>query len=352
MKYRSYKITESQINRVINETLSELLHKKKGNNILGYENDNADETIPNGVNLGIAAINESKGNNIELSLEIGYNFHVNDRSSERIDDWVLFEVVCRDTSNNFVETIASYTCKTPEDFNKPTFDVMVHTSNFWDNTEEIISELGGGKRRDFSYEDEPEQVFKRSKCNIKPFVMEHMKEGLNAFKNDTYYPDWQKKRAYAILSKCGVINKEPLKEKVDDTIFQVNILRSGEDDERAFVTPYDGKHQGIINGTKWCVYTGTREECVQWADNYNNKHNYKCLQERTASEEGMTDDEVRKKRTLDFINGTNWERNIHDNPADDDLFLAGKDRYRKHLDTQKGSRFAKKAEKAYKTGKI
>ncbi|MBP5724524.1 MAG: hypothetical protein J6X18_13255 [Bacteroidales bacterium] len=76
------------------------------------------------------------------------------------------------------------------------------------------------------------------------------------------------------------------------------------------------------------------------------------LHERTASEEGMTDDEVRAKRTQNFIKDTNWQRNIHDNPADDNLFLAGKDRYRKHLDTQKGNRFTKKAKQAYKTGKI
>ncbi|MBP5724460.1 MAG: hypothetical protein J6X18_12935 [Bacteroidales bacterium] len=204
MKYHSF---NKQLDRIINETVNEILRNKKhkGNNILGYENTNGDETIPNGVNLGIAAINESKENNIELSLEIGYNFHVNNRSAERIDDWVMFEVVCRNTSNNFVEDIASYSCRTPEDFNKPTFDVMVHTSNFSDDTDEIISQLGGGKRRDFAYDDEPQKVFKRSRCNIKPFVIEHMKEGLNEFKNNTYYPEWQKKRAYAILRNFGII---------------------------------------------------------------------------------------------------------------------------------------------------
>ena len=39
------------------------------------------------------------------------------------------------------------------------------------------------------------------------------------------------------------------------------------------------------------------------------------LQERTAGEVGMSDDEVLKKRTLDFMNDTNWERYIDDNPA-------------------------------------
>ena len=51
MKHHTF--NETQLDRIINETVNEILHnkKRKGKNILGYENDNADETIPNGIKL-------------------------------------------------------------------------------------------------------------------------------------------------------------------------------------------------------------------------------------------------------------------------------------------------------------
>ena len=160
----------------------------------------AEELIKSGKQL-----NESVSDNVELSLEIDYNFHVIARRHEQpIEDIVLFSVECRDKHNGFSETIASYKCNTPEDFNRETYDVYVHTSNFSDDTNEIITKLGGGKPANFAYYDEPEQIFLRSKCNIKPFVMSHLKQAIAKFKKDTYYPKWQKERVFAVLKRCGV----------------------------------------------------------------------------------------------------------------------------------------------------
>ena len=73
--------------------------------------------------------------------------------------------------------------------------------------------------------------------------------------------------------------KRILKESMGngEEMFQVNISHYGTDEERAFVTIYKPEQKGVINGTKWGVYTDTRDKCVQWADNYNEKNNYRTL---------------------------------------------------------------------------
>ncbi|MBP5725380.1 MAG: hypothetical protein J6X18_17610 [Bacteroidales bacterium] len=55
---KRHTFNETQLDRIINETIQEVLHDKKhkGKNILGYENDSQDEVIPNGINLGIVSI--------------------------------------------------------------------------------------------------------------------------------------------------------------------------------------------------------------------------------------------------------------------------------------------------------
>ena len=207
------RLTESEFKKAVNETIKEFLDKRKEKNILGYENDTQDETIPNDVNLGIVSINESKGNNIELSLYIGYNYVSNVRNGEKaIIDSILFNVLCKDKNNGFSDTIASYECSNRSDFMKDKYIAQVHTSNFWDDTDEIITQLGGGKRNDFAYEDEPEKVFKRSVCDIKPFVMEHLNEAIMEFKNNRYYPEWQKERAFVMLESFGAL-KNTLQER-------------------------------------------------------------------------------------------------------------------------------------------
>lgn len=152
---------------------------------------------------------ESVQNNVELSLEIRYNYHINVRSGQKvITDFVIFGVECRDLHNGFTDSVAAYSFSTPEEFNKETYDVSVHTSNFSDYTDEIVAKLGGGKSANFAYDDEPHKVFLRSRCNIKPFVMKHLKRAIINFKKDTYYPKWQKERVFAVLQNCGVIPRQ------------------------------------------------------------------------------------------------------------------------------------------------